>query len=52
MERGKLQRGFFPEKNCKTLLLVRGTTSFYSQKVQLLPDGESEMWNVSMRLNE
>ena len=29
-------------------LLVRGTISFYNQKLQLLPVGESDMWNVSM----
>ena len=33
-------------------LLVRGTISFYNQKRQLFPAGESEMWNVSMWLNE
>ena len=33
-------------------LLVRGTISFYNQKLQLFPVGESEMWNVSMQLNE
>ena len=39
---------FFPGKTCKPFLLVRGTISFYNQKLQLLPAGESEMWNVSM----
>ena len=40
-------KGLFPSKTCK-LLLVRGTISFYNQKLQILPVGESAMWNVSM----
>ena len=43
----ELTKGFFPWKTCK-LLLVRGTISFYNQKLQILPVGESAMWNVSM----
>ena len=42
---------FFPGETCK-LLFVRGTISFYNQKLQLLPVGERAMWNISMHLNE
>ena len=40
-------RGFFLEKTCD-LLFVRGTTSFYNKKLQILPVGEGAMWNVQM----
>ena len=38
-------RGFFPGKTCE-LLFVRGTTSFYNKKLQILPVGEGVVWNV------
>ena len=38
----------FSWENFVNHLFVRGTTSFYNQKLQLLPTGESEIWNVSM----
>ena len=41
------EEGFFPGKTCE-LLFVRGTTSFYNKKLQILPVGEGAMWNVSM----
>ena len=46
---GKLEftRGFFPGKTCE-LLFVRGTTSFYNKKLQILPIGEGAVWNVQM----
>ena len=47
----EFRRNFFPEK-IAIHSLVRGTISFYREKLQLLPAGESEMWNVSMQLNE
>ena len=40
-------KGFFPVKTCE-LLFVRGTISFYNQKLQIFPVGEGAMWNVSM----
>ena len=40
---------FFRGKTCKPLL-VRGTISFYNQKLQFFPIGESVMWNMSMWL--
>ena len=40
-------RGFFPEKTCE-LLFVRGTTSFYNKKLQILPVGEGAVWNIQM----
>ena len=40
-------KGFFPGKTCN-LMLVRGTISFYDQRLQILPVGESVMWNISM----
>ena len=43
----RIYQGFFPGKNCN-LMLVRGTISFYNQKLQLLLVGESVMWNMSM----
>ena len=43
----EFRRGFFPGKTCE-LLFVRGTTSFYNKKLQILPVGEGVMWNVSM----
>ena len=39
--------GFFPGKTCE-LLFVRGTTSFYNKKLQILPIGEGAVWNVQM----
>ena len=47
---GKLEftGAFSPEKTCE-LLFVRGTTSFYNKKLQILPIGEGAMWKVSMR---
>ena len=41
------ERGFSPGKTCD-LLFVRGTTSFYNKKLQILPVGEGAMWNVRM----
>ena len=43
----RVYRGFSPGKTCE-LLFVRGTISFYNQKLQILPVGEGAMWNVSM----
>ena len=44
----RTDRGFFQgEKTCK-LLFVRGTISFYNEKLQILHVGEGGMWNVSM----
>ena len=43
--------GFFPGKTCN-LILVRGTISFYNQRLQILPVGGSAVWNMSMWLNE
>ena len=40
--------GFFPRKTCDPLF-VRGTTSFYNKKLQILPIGEGNVWNVQMR---
>ena len=37
--------GFFHEKNCEPLV-VRGTTSFYNNKLQILLIGEGVVWNV------
>ena len=47
---GKLEKegDFFPGKTCE-LLFVRGTTSFYNKKLQILPVGEGAVWNVQMR---
>ena len=49
IKRGKLERtrGFFPRKTCEPLF-VRGTTSFYNKKLQILPVGEGYVWNVRM----
>ena len=48
IKRGKLENvGFFPGKTCEPLF-VRGTTSFYNKKLQILPVGEGAMWNVRM----
>ena len=38
---------FFLGQTCE-LLFVRGTISFYNEKLQILPVGEGVMWNVSM----
>ena len=38
---------FFPGKTCN-LMLVRGTISFYNQRLQILPVGGSALWNMSM----
>ena len=46
---GKLEfTGTFSLKKLVNHLLVRGTISFYNQKLQILPVGGSAMWNVSM----
>ena len=37
--------GFFPGETCEPLV-VRGTTSFYNNKLQILPVGEGVVWNV------
>ena len=37
--------GFFPRETCEPLV-VRGTTSFYNNKLQILPVGEGAVWNV------
>ena len=47
----ELTRGFSPGKKCN-LMIVRGTISFYNQRLQIFPVGGSAMWNVSMWLNE
>ena len=39
--------GFFPRKTCE-ILFVRGTTSFYNKKFQILPTREGVVWNVRM----
>ena len=38
---------FFPGETCESLV-VRGTTSFYNNKLQILPIGEGAVWNVRM----
>ena len=43
----RVYRGFFLGKTCE-LLFVRGTTSFYNKKLQILPVGEGAVWNVRM----
>ena len=43
--RGK--EGFFPGKTCEPLV-VRGTTSFYNNKITIFPVGEGVVWNVRM----
>ena len=48
----RLRKGTFSLEKLVNHLLVRGTISFYNQRLQLLPAGESEMWNLSMGLNE
>ena len=40
-------RGFFPGETCEPLV-VRGTTSFYNNKLQIFPVGEVAVWNVRM----
>ena len=46
---GKLEfTGDFSLEKLVNHLLVRGTISFYNQKLQLLLVGETTMWNVSM----
>ena len=44
---GKLEGmgDFFPGKTCEPVV-VRGTISFYNNKLQILPVGEGAMWNV------
>ena len=46
---GKLEvtRAFSPGETCE-LFVVRGTTSFYNNKLQILPVGEGAVWNVRM----
>ena len=39
--------GFFPREICEPLV-VRGTTSFYNNKLQIFPVGEGVVWNVQM----
>ena len=53
IKRGKWERigGFFLGKTCEPLF-VRGTTSFYNKKFEILPIGEGVVWNVWMWLNE
>ena len=43
----RVYRGFFPRKTCE-ILFVRGTTSFYNKKLQILLVGEGAMWNIQM----
>ena len=43
----RVYNGFFPGKTCE-LLFVRGTTSFYNKKLQILPVGEGARWNLPM----
>ena len=46
---GKLElTGAFSGGQTCELLFVRGTISFYNEKLQILPVGEGVMWNVSM----
>ena len=47
IKRGKGERrgDFFPGKTCD-LLFVRGTTSFYKKRLQILAVGEGVVWNV------
>ena len=40
-------KGFFLGKTCEPLV-VRGTTSFYNNKLQILHVGEGAAWNVQM----
>ena len=40
-------RGFFPGETCEPFV-VRGTTSFYNNKLQIFPVGEGDVWNVQM----
>ena len=49
LNRGQLEfiGAFFPGKIC-VLLFVRGTTSFYNKKLQILHVGEGAMWNLPM----
>ena len=46
---GKLEftGAFFPGKICN-LMLVRGTISFYNQRLQIFPIEGSVMWNMPM----
>ena len=39
--------GFFPGETCEPLV-VRGTTSFYNNKLQIFPVGEGPVWNARM----
>ena len=39
--------GFFLGETCEPFV-VRGTTSFYNNKLQILLVGEGAMWNVRM----
>ena len=45
--KARTDKGLFPWKTCN-LMLVRGTISFYNQRIQIFPVGGSAMWNVSM----
>ena len=46
---GKLEgmRDFCLGENCEPFV-VRGTTSFYNKKLQILHVGEGAVWNVQM----
>ena len=44
---GKLEAPFFLQETCEPLI-VRGTTSFYNNKLQILHVGEGAMWNFRM----
>ena len=39
--------GFFLGETCEPLV-VRGTTSFYNNKLQIFPVGKGVVWNVQM----
>ena len=41
----RVYKGFFPRGTCEPVV-VRGTTSFYNNKLQILPIGEGVVWNV------
>ena len=41
------EEGIFLGETCEPLV-VRGTTLFFNNKLQIFPVGESAMWNVQM----
>ena len=43
----RVYMGFSLGQTCE-LLFVRGTISFYNEKLQIFPVGEGARWNVSM----